>query len=283
MERHHRTIERRFETGPEARIEIESRNGNVLVQRHDVPEVRVVAVVQVEAESLAEAERDFRAVEDGMRIDGNRIRLVAPSSERTTFLFFGRGLKVDYKVLVPDQTSVQVEARNGRVEMNGLGGDARVDSRNGSVLLEKIGGHVQVESRNGRIDANDCASDLRLTGRNGSIYVARAGGNTMAETQNGDIVVQDASRGARLRSANGSLRYTGAVGAYLDLEVEGNGSIRLAVPADSRFVLDAEAVRGDIKSNLTVKESVTSSEPRPTIRLRTVNGSIRIEALEAVS
>ncbi|MGE0059997.1 MAG: DUF4097 domain-containing protein [Dehalococcoidia bacterium] len=283
MERFHRTIERRFETGDEVRLDLESRNGDVLVQGRDVAEVRVVAVVDVDAESPTDAERDFRAVEEGMRADANRVRVVAPSSERTTFLFFGRGLKVDYQVIVPRQTQVQLESRNGRVEIIEAGGDVTVESRNGSVRIEKIGGAARITCRNGRVDAVDCAAAVTLMTRNGNAHASKVAGSLSAESHNGEVSVQDAGGSVRMRSHNGSLRYTGRVAGNLDIEVEGNGSVRLGIPADSRFELDAEAVRGDIKSELPVRDTSASSEPRPTVRLRTINGSIKIEALEAVS
>jgi DUF4097 and DUF4098 domain-containing protein YvlB len=242
--------------------------------------VRVLALVEVHAENDAEAEREFRAVEDGMRAEGKRVRVTAPGSERTTFLFFGRGLKVDYEVTAPFATDVSIDARNGRVEVRDVAGSVNIGSRNGRVIVERAGGSVRVEGRNGRLDATDCRSDLKLTGRNGSIYVTRAAGYVAAETYNGDVVVQGTPLGARVRSNNGTLKYSGDVQGDLDIEVEGNGSVRLAVPADSRFALDAEAVRGDVRSDLPVNEQALSAEPRPTVRLRTVNGSIKIEALE---
>jgi DUF4097 and DUF4098 domain-containing protein YvlB len=281
MERHHRTIERRFEmaAGAETRLEIESRNGSVEVQGHDGSEVRVVATVEAHTESMEEAERDFRSVEEGMRVDGARVRIVAPTSERSSFLFFGRGLKVDYEVHAPRHTSVRIEARNGRVVVHDLAAPVKIDSRNGSIQAERIAGAVEAEGRNGRIDATDCGSDVKVVSRNGSVHVTRAGGIAMAETHNGDVVGQDTVHGARFRTGNGTIRYLGGVFGNLDLEVEGNGSIRMLIPPDSRFILDAEAVRGDVKSELPVRESTESNEPRPAVRLRTINGSIKIEAL----
>jgi hypothetical protein len=283
MERFYRTIERRFDTGPVVRLEIDCRNGDVVVQSHGLPEVRVVAVAESDAETLSDAERDFHAIEDGMRFDNGRVRIMAPSSERQTFLFFGRGLKVNYQVSTPASTQLRLEARNGRAEVYGIAGDATIEDRNGSVLLERLGGSVSVEARNGRIDANDCGGVLSVLSRNGAIQVTRPGGNLAAETRNGNVVVREAGSNARLRTQNGSLNYTGAVAGNLDMEVEGNGSVRLAIPADSRFVLDAEVVRGDIKSDLPVRDNAASDGPRPTVRLRSVNGSIKIEALTTVA
>jgi DUF4097 and DUF4098 domain-containing protein YvlB len=280
MERFYRTIERRFDTGSEVRLEIDCRNGDVVVQHHDLPEVRVVAVVESDAESMNDAERDFRAIEDGMRFDNGRVRVSAPVSERQTFLFFGRGLKVNYQVTTPVNTQLRLEARNGRTEVYGIAGDATIEDRNGSVLLERMGGSVNVEARNGRIDANDCAGDLSVVSRNGHVHVARPGGNLSAETRNGNVVVRDArGQNTRMRSSNGTLTYAGSVAGNIDMEVEDNGPIRIGVPSDSRFILDAEAVRGDIKSDLPVKDNPPSEAPRPTVRLRTVNGSIKIETL----
>ncbi len=119
-----------------------------------------------------------------------------------------------------------------------------------------------------------------VVSRNGHVHVERPGGNLSAETRNGNVVVRAAKgQNTRMRSSNGTLTYAGAVNGNVDMEVEDNGPIRIGVPADSRFILDAEAVRGDIKSELAVKDNPPSDTPRPTVRLRTVNGSIKIEAL----
>jgi DUF4097 and DUF4098 domain-containing protein YvlB len=283
MQRFHRTIERQFSTGDEARLDVEARNGSVLVEGTESPDVRIVAVVEVEADSADEAERDFRAVEAGLRADGPDVRIAAPSSERTTFLLFGRGLKVDYQVSVPRRTRVQVESRNGRVEVGKVAGEVTVASRNGSVRLEKVAGPARVTGNNGRIEALACSAGVQLESHNGHVSARSIEGDLVAETHNGEVTVEHAAGNVRLRAHNGSLRYAGAVAGDLDLEVAGNGSIRLGVPPASRFELDAEAVRGDVKSDLVVHEAVVSEAPRPVVRLRTLNGSIKISALEAVS
>jgi DUF4097 and DUF4098 domain-containing protein YvlB len=286
MERFHRTIERRFEAGAEVkdvRIEVAARNGDVLIEGAETSEIRVVAVVDVHADSLADAERDVRAVEEGIRADGGHVGVMAPSTERPSFFLFGRGLKVDYRISAPRRAVVQVSSRNGRVDVSDFSGEVNITSRNGSVRIERLGGPAQVTGNNGRIEAVDCGSDVKLTSRNGHVSAKKTGGELAAETCNGEVSVEDASRGVKLRTYNGSLRYAGAVGGNFDLEVEGNGSIRFGVPPASRFELDAEAVRGDVKSDLVVKESAAPGLPRPLVRLRTLNGSIKVNAIEAAS
>jgi DUF4097 and DUF4098 domain-containing protein YvlB len=283
MERFHRTIEQRFEAGDLIRIEVAARNGDVLVEGTETSEIRVVAVVEVHAESPAEAERDVRAVEEGIGSDGGHLRVVAPSTERTGFLLFGRGLKVDYQISAPRRAVVQISSRNGRVDVGKVSGEVNITSRNGSVRIEKLGGPAHVTGNNGRIEAIDCGSNVKLTSRNGHVSARKTGGELAAETYNGEVTVEEASRSVKLRTHNGSLRYAGGVGGDFDLEVEGNGSIRFGVPPTSRFELDAEAVRGDVKSDLVVKESAAPGLPRPLVRLRTLNGSIKLNAIEAVS
>ncbi|HUL15606.1 MAG TPA: hypothetical protein VLV88_06395 [Terriglobales bacterium] len=123
-----------------------------------------------------------------------------------------------------------------------------------------------------RISGVTEVEDLRTV--NGNIEVFEAGGNVHAHTTNGDVHLEL----AHLREATGALAETT------------NGSVLLAVSPDAGADLEALCLNGNFRSELPlqVEESLRPRETRgrlgkggTPIRLRTINGGIRVVALRS--
>jgi DUF4097 and DUF4098 domain-containing protein YvlB len=248
----------------------------VSIRVHDQPAIVVEVQAELYADSASQADADAGRIERGISQEANRVSVVAPDLPRPEWFFFGRGPKIDYEILVPADTEVRANCRNGSVYISGTRRRARVESRNGKVTIENIAGDVEVEAKNGRITLESCAS-AKVIGVNGPISLERVRGQIDVETRNGPIEMVDAGATVRARTTNGSVRFTGRVNGDIDMQAA-NGTIRLSVPVDSRFEIDAESVHGTTRSDLPVKEHRDSEAtgPAPKVKLRTTNGSIRI-------
>jgi len=123
-----------------------------------------------------------------------------------------------------------------------------------------------------RISGVEAVEELRTV--NGNIEVYEGGGSVHAHTTNGNVhleLLHDLDK-------NGAAAETT------------NGSVLLAVPADMRANLDALCLNGNFSSELPLSLESTQ-RPRETrgklgkggalIRLRTVNGGIRVVALRS--
>jgi DUF4097 and DUF4098 domain-containing protein YvlB len=144
-------------------------NGSITVHGWDQPTMRVVAMIQANAETQADAKAlasDIRvAVTDaGIRADG-------PSMRRH------RGWSVSLDVYVPRATNLDASTMNGGITVAQLGGRMDLRTMNGGIHLADIAGNVRAETTNGGIDAALSGStpigdgvDLRTT--NGGITVA---------------------------------------------------------------------------------------------------------------
>ena len=123
-----------------------------------------------------------------------------------------------------------------------------------------------------RVSGVERVQDLRTV--NGSIEVYDGGGSVHARTTNGNVHLEL----LHIEDKNGALAETT------------NGSVVLAVPADTHADLEARCMNGNFSSELPV---VFESTLRPRemhgklgnggvpIRLRTVNGGIRLVALRS--
>ncbi len=278
MELHRRTFSRTLETGDQSSLMVDNRNGSVIIRVHDRPQVLIDVVAELYADSSKDADLEAERVERGIVSDHGRVDIRTPELLRPSFLFFGRGPKVDYEIAVPRETSVKVDSRNGRVEVRGVKGPVEIGSRNGPVTVEDCAEAVTVESRNGRIVVSRCGNRVAVKGRNGPLSIERVAEEVEVRTTNGAVTISDAGSSVRAESTNGPVRYSGPVAGDIVMEAS-NGSVHVRVPADSRFELDAESRNGRVRSDLPVRDDTRGSGPRPKVRLRTINGGIRIEPL----
>ncbi|MFI5058906.1 MAG: DUF4097 family beta strand repeat-containing protein [Candidatus Acidiferrales bacterium] len=132
--------------------------------------------------------------------------------------------------------------------------------------------HIGTVNGTLRIAGVEEVEDLHTV--NGNIEVYESGGNVHAHTTNGNVHLEL----AHVQEKNGAIAETT------------NGSVLLAVPADTQADLEARCLNGNFMSELPVSME-GSLRPREMhgrlgnggapIRLRTVNGGIRVVALRS--
>ncbi|HXH23505.1 MAG TPA: DUF4097 family beta strand repeat-containing protein [Dehalococcoidia bacterium] len=282
MDLYRRSFRRQVDTGHQARLRVENRNGRVDIASHEEPGVTIEVTADIYAASEAEADELLRRLQEAITVEGDRVEVFTPELRRPEFgiFFFGRGPKVDYDIRVPADTEVQVTSRNGPVRVRGTRRPVRVENRNGRVTLEDVAADVTVENNNGRTSVTRCAGGVTVSTTNGAVSVERPGGDVDVSTRNGAVEVQDPLAGVKATSTNGPVRFSGKVNGDVELQAT-NGGIRMAVTADSRFEIDAQSVHGGVHSDLPVRETPPGGESGPLykVRLRTVNGGIRLTEL----
>ncbi len=278
MELFRRIFSETYATRSDVYLSVENRNGLVSVRGTDGTDVVVNVVAELYAESAQDADREVERIRRAFIASAERVEIRTPELLRPAFMFFGRGPKVDYDISVPEGARVEVEGRNGRIEVRGVRGPARANGRNGPITIEDCAEPVSVEARNGRVVVSRCQSSVEVKGTNGPIAIDRVGGVVRAMTTNGTISLEELGGRVEASSTNGSLRYAGELRGDFDMEAV-NGSIRMSVPAASRFEIDAESRHGSVRSELPVQRSGGGEGPRPKVKLRTVNGAIRVDEL----
>ncbi|HVX39979.1 MAG TPA: DUF4097 family beta strand repeat-containing protein [Gemmatimonadaceae bacterium] len=198
-----RVCETRNVTLPATRsVEVDGRqNGGITVHGWDKSQIQVIAMVQAQAESDADA-RDIAkqitvSTENGqIRADGPRV--------------YGRhsSWAVSYEVWVPRGTDLRLEARNG------------------GISVDSVDSHIDMQTTNGGIHVAGVAGDVRGTTTNGGVTADLSGdrwngaGLDLRTTNGGVRLALPASYNARLE--------TGTVNGGLDIEfpITVQGSIR---------------------------------------------------------
>ena len=133
------------------------------------------------------------------------------------------------------------------------------------------------------------ATALALSAKNGGITVRSMQGESRFATENGGVTLDDLSGQVVGTTRNGGVHVrlsgTGWQGAGLDVETT-NGGVTLAVPASYSAALEVHTQNGGIRTDIpmTVQGRVdrdlrtTLGSGGPLLKLRTVNGGVRINA-----
>jgi hypothetical protein len=119
-------------------------NGGIRVEAWDGNDILVRAVVQTRGDTEAEARQRASAV--AVEASGSRVSARGPTSDGN------RWWSVSYRVSVPRQTDLQLNARNGGITIVGVAGAITFDTTNGGVRLADLGGRVSGRTRNGGVN-----------------------------------------------------------------------------------------------------------------------------------
>ena len=178
-----------------------------------------------------------------------------------------RQVGISYEVVVPANT--RVRARSG----------------SGSLRLAGVTGAVEAKTGSGSTSVTDVAGDVTVDAGSGSIELTAIGGEVDVRTGSGSIGVTGVETALRARTGSGRIRVEGAVGDAWDLTT-GSGSIRIDLPEDSAFEIDARSRSGSVRSDHPVIVSGQARRGRlqgpvrgggPRVTVRTGSGGIAIE------
>jgi hypothetical protein len=167
-------------------------NGGIKVEGAQRSDVRLRARVVAHADSVQEA----KALASQVRVltDGGRIRAEGPRAPD------GSGWSVNFELVVPAQTALDLHSTNGGIGLTGLQG------------------HVVFNTTNGGISLTDVNGDVRGSTTNGGVHVVLAGDGWHGE----GLDVETHNGGVRLEVPDG-------YSAHLDAGTQ-NGGVRVGFP-----------------------------------------------------
>jgi hypothetical protein len=142
-----RHCETRAETLPAGPLAVDAGpNGGIRVEGWDQSEIQVQAIVTTHAHS-AERARAL-ASEIDVQTTGNQVRANGPSHTR------GEGWSVSYRIRVPRQNDLDLQANNGGISITEVGGTIRFKTQNGGVRLADLFGSVRGRAQNGGLNVS---------------------------------------------------------------------------------------------------------------------------------
>lgn len=214
-----------------------------------------------------------------------------------------RNVSISYRIQVPHDTEVDANLASGAVNIRDLRGPAKVRSASGSINVEKIdrdtqlstasgtisaeniGGDVQVSSASGNVTIANIKGDAHVHVVSGVIRVSQPGGRVDGSTTSGEVEIQGAANDVTAHSVSGRVYVQGNPGAqgYWNLRTA-SGGVQISVPPSASFHLSAEAVSGEIRTDVPIvveeqgKHSLRArmGSDGGRVEVRTVSGEIRV-------
>lgn len=269
------------EPGGTLRVDLDL--GEVEIESHDADTVRIETraggwpwTVDFELEQDG---RDVRLVSTTTTAEG----VLAQTARWALWPF--QLLRVDVRVWVPRDYSVDAETAaggidvsdvtgdaylrtaGGRIELENVVGDVDVSSAGGRIEIEEVDGTVRAESGGGRIQIEEVAGLVDVKSSGGRLHVSEAGGPVTAITSGGRVFTQFSGAPAgTIETGGGRIEVQFPEDAGVDLHAATGGG-RVSVDEDLRFVGQASPQQWDGKIN-------GGGLP---LRVRTAGGRIRIE------
>ncbi len=204
-----------------------------------------------------------------------------------------RNVGISYTIQVPHDTEVSATVASGAQTIRGLRGPVKVQAASGSIRVEKIERDAQLTTASGSISATDIGSEVRVKSASGSVTVANTrgdvivdaisgtirvshpGGRIEADTASGEVDIQGAASDVKAHAASGRVSVQGNPGAdsYWELKTM-SGAIQLGVPSSANLHLSAEAVSGEIRTDIPI---VIEEQGKHSLRAHMGNGGGRVD------
>jgi DUF4097 and DUF4098 domain-containing protein YvlB len=140
------------------------------------------------------------------------------------------------------------QARNSRIKLREIKGAVTIKAERSRVEAEEIAGNFKVDSSSDRVRVNRLKGDLWIKSENGAVEVEEVrGGVTTIEATN-DVLVRNFHGPLSVTSREGAIDLDTSEKLNGDLSVSNDrGRIRVSIPKDSGFRLDANAGSGRVK------------------------------------
>ncbi|HVH70755.1 MAG TPA: DUF4097 family beta strand repeat-containing protein [Candidatus Dormibacteraeota bacterium] len=204
-----------------------------------------------------------------------------------------RNVSITYTIQVPHDTEVDANVASGAQNIRNLQGPVKVHAASGTITVEKIGRDAQLSTASGSVSATDIGGDVQVSSASGNVTVSRVKGNVRVKaiagvirvahpggrvegnTASGEVEIQDAANDVTAHAASGRVYVQGNPG------IEGlwnlrtaSGGVQISVPSSANFHLSAEAVSGQIRTDIPI---VIEEQGKHSLRARMGSGGGRVE------
>jgi DUF4097 and DUF4098 domain-containing protein YvlB len=146
-------------------------NGGISVYGWDRSDIKVVAMVQAQAESESDASEIARQV--SISTNNGDIRAVGPTRNRRH-----ESWSVSYEIWAPRQTALALSASNGGISVEGIQSRMELETSNGGLNLVDVDGDIRGRTVNGGVTARltgdrwrGAGLDLRTSNGGVTLYV----------------------------------------------------------------------------------------------------------------
>jgi DUF4097 and DUF4098 domain-containing protein YvlB len=263
------SFEQSFSVSEPIFLDVSTGSGSIEIRAGNVREIEVKGKITVrkgffkrsgkEAEELVQR---FEA-EPPVNLDGQRLE-VGHIKDRA----YRNNVSISYEIVVPADTEVKSKTGSGSQSISGVAGPVEAGTGSGKVVLTNIGGAVNARSGSGAIKANEIAGAFEAHTGSGNVRLTQvAPGDVVVSTGSGSSELHGVVGALNVRAGSGRIEIDGQQDGTWDVDT-GSGSVRITLPQDAAFELDAETGSGGISVDhpVTVQGRISKKHLRGDVR-----------------
>ena len=145
--------------------------------------------------------------------------------------------RVDYWLIVPQQTNLELHNRHGDVSVGDLRGTTTIGNRHGNVSLGAIEGDLNLDAHHGSIEADSIQGNVCFNCGHGNAELGKVGGNLEGDHRHGNLELDAVGGDLTLAHRHGST-VVHSVGGTIEVN-KGHGQIELRGVRDT-FHIDGK-------------------------------------------
>jgi DUF4097 and DUF4098 domain-containing protein YvlB len=242
---------RKVKLGQNGRVNVTNVAGDIMVTAGSGEEVSIEAVKGTRGDRAALAIVQIVVTEHPGRVD--------VSTNYAANGFFGRNERVwvDYTVTVPATAAVDVRSVSGNVRVAGVKGTVRAQTISGDVTSSNTPKLEQAKAVSGNVELTDIAADdqLAIDTISGRVRAMRLKARSIdVKTISGRLELDDVVCDRfSVRAISGTIELTGALAKNGRYDINSHsGPVRLLLPTNAGFELDANTFSGSIRSEFAM-------------------------------
>lgn len=189
--------------GPQPRLMVVNRRGDVDVRVSDKPTFDAVVKETVRADNEAEAKKLADQLKFEMAQEGGQYVL---RSNLDSLPNSGRNVRLDVTLNVPKTTTADITAERGDISVEGLQGEQTLTTKRGDVRSANVEGLVRIHKSHGGTQVRDIKGNVEVDGRGGDVDVGGVSGTvTVSGEFSGAVQFRDITQSLRYSSSRTDL------------------------------------------------------------------------------
>ena len=269
-------------------LDVDTGSGSIDVRAGSGSEARIIGKIKVNRgfflRKPANADELIQQVKDNPPVELSDGRLRVGYFEDRSL---GKKVSVSYEIVVPADTEVKADTGSGSITVIDIAAPVTADTGSGSIELQNIGGSVKADTGSGSIHADGVAGAFHADTGSGSVFLSQTGpGEVHVDTGSGSTELRGVAGALHVDTGSGRIVVEGRQEGSDWVLDAGSGSIRVALPDDAAFSLNAETNSGSINVDhpVEVMGKISKKHVRgevrgggPLLAIDTGSGSIRVE------
>jgi hypothetical protein len=283
-------VTRSFRVESGGKLVLDSDSGSIEVSSGGMDQVRVQVQREARGHTEAEAEQSLKDMPLDFRQEGNNVYIYARHAHNGFEFNWGNRGRLRFIVLVPDRFSLDLKTGGGSISVNDVEGSVRAHTSGGNLSFGHIKGDLNGQTSGGSISLDGGTGPVDVDTSGGSIKIGKVSGPVRAHTSGGSINVAEVQGRLEASTSGGSVEATLTKQPEGDCELRtSGGSIHAHLRRDLNLDIDASTGGGSVRTDIPVTRQGENSKRRlnarmndggPTLRLKTLGGSISISAVD---